>query len=95
MRVIYTEPALKELDAVLTYIKSENPRAAVAVETRIRAVVARIANYPESARRVLQRPGIRVSPLVRYPYKIFYLVTPEAVEILHIHHSSRQAPKAK
>jgi len=87
MKVIYTEPALQELDAILTYIKSENPRAAVAVETRIRAVVARIANYPESARRVLQRPAVRVIPLVRYPYKIFYRVTPEAVEILHIQHT--------
>ena len=30
----------------------------------------------------------RVVPLVRYPYKMFYRVTPDAVEILYIHHAA-------
>jgi plasmid stabilization system protein ParE len=29
-------------------------------------------------------------PLGRYPYKIFYRVTEESVEILHVHHAARQ-----
>jgi hypothetical protein len=28
--------------------------------------------------------------MIRYPYKIFYRVTPEAVEILHVHHAARR-----
>jgi len=35
---------------------------------------------------------VRVVPLIRYPYKIFYRVTPQAVEILYIHHASRLQP---
>ncbi len=36
------------------------------------------------------RPGVRVVPLGRYPYKIFYRVSGDAVEILHIHHAARE-----
>ena len=42
--------------------------------------------------RVIERPGVRVAPLVRYPYNVFYRVIADAVEILHIHHTSRRAP---
>jgi hypothetical protein len=31
-----------------------------------------------------------VVPLGRYPYKIFYRVTNDTVEILHIHHAARR-----
>jgi toxin ParE1/3/4 len=65
---------------------------ALAVERRLHLVIARIARWPESAQRVAERPGVRVTALVRYPYKVFYRTTDEAVVILHIHHSSRQAP---
>jgi hypothetical protein len=33
---------------------------------------------------------VRVVPLGRYPYKIFYRVTKDAVEILHVHHAARE-----
>ncbi len=74
----------------LSFIASNYPTLATPIEERIRAVVARIANWPESARMVEGRPGIRAVPLVRYPYKIFYRVVEERIEILHIHHASRQ-----
>jgi toxin ParE1/3/4 len=52
----------------------------------------RIGQWPESAQEVEQRPGIRAVPFIRYPYRLFYQVTSEAVEILHIRHTARQAP---
>jgi hypothetical protein len=36
------------------------------------------------------RPGVRVVPLGRYPYKIFYRVQDGVLEILHIHHAARE-----
>jgi hypothetical protein len=35
------------------------------------------------------RQTVRQTPLVRYPYRIFYRVT-EVIEILHIHHTARE-----
>ena len=37
----------------------------------------------------MHRPDIRVAPLGRFPYKIFYRVRANAVEILHINHAAR------
>ena len=62
-----------------------------ALERRIRDVIARVARWPKSARGVRGRPGVRVVPLLRYPYKIFYRITGEGIEILHIHHTARNS----
>jgi plasmid stabilization system protein ParE len=39
---------------------------------------------------VIDRPGVRVAPLLRYRYNIFYAVTGDTIRILHIRHTSRQ-----
>ena len=31
-------------------------------------------------------------PFIRYPYKLFYQVGKDAVEILYIHHAARREP---
>jgi toxin ParE1/3/4 len=90
MKVVYTEEALKDLDAIADWLFVHYPTAAPAVERRIRSIVAHIARWPESARRSASRPDVRMASLGRYPYKIFYRVTDDAVEILHIHHAARQ-----
>jgi toxin ParE1/3/4 len=92
MKVVYTDEALANLDEILAYIDTHHPTIYAAFESRIRTVVARIGSWPQSAEEVAQRPGVRVVPLIRYPYKIFYRVTNDAVEILYIHHSARRAP---
>lgn len=51
--------------------------------------MTRIGRRPESAQEVEQRPNIRSVPFIRYPYKIFYQVLQDRVEILHVHHSAR------
>ena len=61
-----------------------------ALEIRIREVVELIAKYPEAAPPVLDRPGMRVMPLIRYPYKIFYRILTDRVRILHIRHAVRR-----
>jgi toxin ParE1/3/4 len=90
MKVRYTEEALTDLDAIADWLIAHYPAVAPAVERRIRSVVAHIARWPESSRRSAKRPGVRAVPLGRYPYKIFYRVTDDTVEILHIHHAARE-----
>jgi len=90
MKVVYTEEALEDLDAIADWLIAHYQTVAPAVERRIRSVVAHIARWPESSRRSAKRPGVRAVPLGRYPYKIFYRVNDDTVEILHIHHAARQ-----
>ena len=63
---------------------------AAALETYIRATVSRIAAMPESGQRVPERPAVRVVPLVRYPFRIFYAASAGTVTILHIRHTARR-----
>jgi plasmid stabilization system protein ParE len=89
MKVIYTDEALADLDGILAFIASNYPSIYDAFQSRLRSVVARIGNRPESAQEVTDRPGVRVAPLIRYPYKVFYRSTAQVIEILHIHHAAQ------
>jgi plasmid stabilization system protein ParE len=78
------------LDEISSYYRAHaSLRVAVEIEARIHAVIGRISKAPKSAQRIIQRPSIRVVPLLRYPYKIFYTFDDERVLILHIRHTSR------
>jgi len=92
MKVVYTEDALRDLDEILTFIGANYPTVIEPFLRRLRTIERRIGQWPESAQGVEQRPSIRAVPFIRYPYRLFYRVTPEAVEILHIHHAARQEP---
>ena len=81
MRVVWTDEARRDLDEIAEYLAIHYPAVAPAVGLHIQAVVGRIGPWPQSARRSTKRAGVRVVPLGRYPYKIFYRVTEGAVEI--------------
>jgi toxin ParE1/3/4 len=90
MRIIFTETALSDLNQIFEYLTSNYPTLVGPVEQRINSVLTRLQDWPESARKVTQRTTVRVAPLVRYPYRIFYRITNEAIEIVHIRHTSRR-----
>src|ERR1043166_223110 len=91
MKVEYTHRAGADLRKISTDSRAVfGDMVAVALETRIRAVISHIAEHPEAAPRVVERPGMRVFPLIRYPYKIFYRMLDDRVRILHIRHTSRR-----
>jgi toxin ParE1/3/4 len=90
MKVIFTEAARRDLDEVLGYLAKNQPHLESLVERRIRAVLGILSQWPESAPAVAQRPKVRVAPLIHYPYRIFYLVTESAIEVIHIRHTSRR-----
>ena len=90
MKVVYTDAALRDLDDITIWLTAHYPGLGAAVERRLRIVVAHIARWPDSMRPSAHRSGVRVASLGRFPYKIFYRVSGEAVEILHIHHAARE-----
>ncbi len=89
MRVDYTPEAYANLDAILSRLFDENSVAARALAAAIDDAVSRVAQFPKSAPVVAFGSNVRVVNLHRYPYRIFYRVRPDAVEILHIRHASR------
>ena len=65
-------------------------RIVAELEAGIHQVVEQISHAPASAPRVVERQGVHVVPLVRYPYKLFYRVLSDRVRILHVRHTSRR-----
>jgi plasmid stabilization system protein ParE len=90
MRVEYSNRATADLRKISADTKIYGETVTAAVEARIRHVIEHLANHPEAAPLVEERPGVRVVPLVRYPYKIFYRVLADRIRILHIRHTSRR-----
>ena len=89
MKVVFTEEALQNLDEIMAYTAVNYPTVYGALVVRLESVIARVAEWPDSAQEVAGRPGVRVVPLIRYPYKVFYRKTEETVEILYIHHAAQ------
>ena len=91
MRLVYSRRSLADLAGIASYY-SINASQAVAesIERRFIEVTERIHRAPESAPRVEQRSEVRVVSVIRYPFRIFYRVRRDSVEILHIRHASRR-----
>jgi toxin ParE1/3/4 len=92
MKVVYTDEALRDLDEILEFIELNYPMILVAFERRVRAIERRIESWPESAQEVEQRPGVRVVPLIQYPYRLFYRIAVDLIEVLYVHHAARREP---
>jgi plasmid stabilization system protein ParE len=91
MTVEYSRRALDDIrDIAAYYAGSDRPVVGEAVATRIEEVVVRLEQAPRSGRRLADREDIRVAPLLRYSYNIFYTLIGETVRIVHIRHTSRR-----
>lgn len=90
MKAEFTAAALADLDEILAYTSENYPKLVSHIERRIRDVIAHIEEWPLNARALNGQPNVRVVPLLRYPYRIFYLLADGRIEILHIHHTARE-----
>src|SRR5688572_21618271 len=91
MRVVYSPRATRDLEAIAAYYRTvADPKTAAAIGERIERVITRLGHRPQSAPQVINRPDVRVALVFRYPYKIFYRVRTDAIEILHIRHTARR-----
>ncbi len=71
--IIWTEPALDDLNALLDYIALDNPEAASGLARRVFAHVQLLAKQPEMGPAIPElRPNRRYRQLVETPCRIFY-----------------------
>ena len=89
MRVRYTPRARRDIGQIYAYLNKRSPSGAFNVLAAIYAGVRFIAHRPEASERT-DDANVRVKVVRRYRYKIFYCVTADIVEILHIRHTSRR-----
>ena len=91
MKVRFTATALAELDRIAEYIARDNPAAAATVVSRVEQLTGRLAEFPQMAY-ATDEDGVRVVPVGRFPYLIFYSVKDHEVIVLHVRHAARLRP---
>jgi toxin ParE1/3/4 len=92
MTVGFTEPALKDFEKIAEKSKRIfGTSVAAELEKWFRLSIERIGATPGLGGRVAGRPGVYSLPLVRYPFRIYYHILTNAVEILHVRHTARRS----
>lgn len=93
--VVWSEPALADLEAIADYIALENPAAAAELVQRVFAHVEQLAEHPESGVRVPELGRSRYRQLVQPPCRVFYRHEEQRVFIVHVMRTERLLRKAR
>lgn len=88
--VIWTEPALQELDAIAEYIALDNPAAASDLIKEIFDKTERLENFPKSGRIPPELPDSVYREVVVPPCRIFYREDGQRVLVLYVMREERQ-----
>lgn len=91
MEVRWSDRAEAGLDAIVDYISTDNPRAALSIYEEIRRQVRRLGDFPQSG-----RPGraanTRELVVAGTPYLVVYRVSSDAVFVLRVLHGAQRWP---
>ena len=88
-QLVWTEPALIDLDEIAEYIALDDPSAAANYVQKVFDRAERLTMYPNSGKRPEELPRTPYREVVIPPCRIFYRVEKDAVFILHVMRSER------
>ncbi|MBN8911828.1 MAG: type II toxin-antitoxin system RelE/ParE family toxin [Rhizobiales bacterium] len=88
-RIRFTQRAIDDLAEIRDYLIKRSAAGADNVRAHIAGTLDSLAYFPFIGR-ATDQSGVRVLPLTRYPYLIFYMVHGSEIVVLHIRHGSRQ-----
>ena len=87
--VIWTAPALDELNEVAEYIALSNIAAAKKLTQKIFDKISRLESHPESGKKPVELSNLNYREININPCRIFYKVDAEKVYILHVKRQER------
>jgi plasmid stabilization system protein ParE len=82
--IIWTEPALDQLDEIGAYIALDNPSAARDLIAKVFKTVDRLERFPNSGRVPPELPGSIYREIVCSPCRVFYRKDGKNVLVLHV-----------
>ena len=94
-KVIWTEPALTELDAIADYIVVDNPAAAHRLVHRVFEHVEHLAIHPRSGPRLRELAGDRYRQIVEPPCRVVYRVNGDVVFVVAVVRTEQQLKAAQ
>ncbi len=91
--LIWTEPALADLEGIADYIALDHPGAASRLVQQVFASIERLKRYPRSGKRPAELPRSPYREVVVGPCRVFYRVDGDAVFLLHVMRAERLLQK--
>lgn len=88
--VIWTQPALENLDDIAEYIAIHNLVAAKKLVKTVFKKVDRLEQFPESGRKPPELETFNYREVIANPCRIFYRVENDIVYILHVMRQEQQ-----
>ena len=92
-QIIWTEPALSDLDAIAEYIALDKPSAAINLVQKVFAKTDQLDQFPELGRKPLEFKESRYLEIIVNPCRIFYRIDGDKVYILYVMRSERKLRK--
>jgi toxin ParE1/3/4 len=87
--VVWTEPALSDLDAIADYVALDNPAAATALVQRVFAHVEQLEAHPDSGSRPAELGRSRYRQIVEPPCRVLYRYDGQRVNMLCVMRSEQ------
>lgn len=89
-QIIWTEPALSDLEAIAEYIALDKPAAASRLVKKIFSSTDRLERFPESGRRPPELKKSKYRELIVNPCRVFYRVERDRVFIVYVMRGERE-----
>ncbi|HXG28669.1 MAG TPA: type II toxin-antitoxin system RelE/ParE family toxin [Nevskiales bacterium] len=93
--IIWTAPALADLDAIADYIALDNPQAARLIVQRVFRHVAQLADHPRSGSKPSELRGWRYRQIIEPPCRVLYRAEKQRVYILAVVRAERSLRKVR
>lgn len=87
--LIWTDPALDELDEIAAWIALDDPAAARRFVVRALEAVERLRRFPASGRHVREAPGRHYREVIVGPCRVIYRREGAAALVVHVSRGER------
>jgi len=89
-QVIWTEPALSDLNEIAEYIALDKISAAIKLVQKVFSCTERLEQFPKSGRKPPELNNFRYREIIVGPCRIFYRIDKKIVYILYVMRSERK-----
>lgn len=93
--IIWTEPALNDLDTIADYIAIDKPEAAKNLVQKVFQHIEQLDSHPESGSKIPEIKNSRYRQIIEPPCRIFYRFDGKSVFILHVMRSEQRLRRSK
>jgi toxin ParE1/3/4 len=93
--IVWTEPALADLDRIADYIALDNPTAARDLVARVFTHIEQLADRPESGSKPAELRGLNYRQIVEPPCRIFSRQEGDSVYIVYVMRGEQRFSPAK